>query len=605
MLRLVTFGGLWLADDERGRLPLPEKALLAFVYMMVEGEEELPREHLARILWSGDKEAAKINFRKMIERVRKCAARGWHVPIEFLASTVRLTKPPLEADFMFFSADLTARSELRSAAKLLTLRFLEGVDLPSALKTWAETQRERHWHMLRNLFLDVSRRAEDWQDLGLLKEVAKQLLERHPNDMAVQEVLVEAHRREGGATLGLAVLPRHVKFAASTDTTTSPVQALLELPRLVLLAPPGVDEGASYPARALLEDITINLCSLRTVAVVAPYTAERIRRHPDKISQLETHAISYVIDTRVGPDGLFVQMIFLPSDSLLWAERFDLNPNLLVSHRKQVAQMVVAAISNHLRLSETMLADYRAQPEVYRSYLASSQHLNKFTLPDVRRARNAFRETLKMRSDFAPALAGLSRTYSWEWVLTARGDGELLRQAEQTAQRAVSLEPELASAHREFALSKLYIGDVDASLEAFDQAEKLSPHLADAVCGYADALVHASKPAEGLAKIAKAMALNPICPDDYFWIAAGASYFLGRFDASIGYIERMEDPSSARRLLAASYAMAGDMTKARMHRRKAQELNPYFDLDKWLSVLPVREQWQKDIYREGLLKAGF
>jgi DNA-binding SARP family transcriptional activator/tetratricopeptide (TPR) repeat protein len=605
MLRLVTFGGLWLADDERGRLPLPEKALLAFVYMMVEGEEELPREHLARILWSGDKEAAKINFRKMIERVRKCAARGWHVPIEFLASTVRLTKPPLEADFMFFSADLTARSELRSAAKLLTLRFLEGVDLPSALKTWAETQRERHWHMLRNLFLDVSRRAEDWQDLGLLKEVAKQLLERHPNDMAVQEVLVEAHRREGGATLGLPVLPRHVKFAASTDTTTSPVQALLELPRLVLLAPPGVDEGASYPARALLEDITINLCSLRTVAVVAPYTAERIRRHPDKISQLETHAISYVIDTRVGPDGLFVQMIFLPSDSLLWAERFDLNPNLLVSHRKQVAQMVVAAISNHLRLSETMLADYRAQPEVYRSYLASSQHLNKFTLPDVRRARNAFRETLKMRSDFAPALAGLSRTYSWEWVLTARGDGELLRQAEQTAQRAVSLEPELASAHREFALSKLYIGDVDASLEAFDQAEKLSPHLADAVCGYADALVHASKPAEGLAKIAKAMALNPICPDDYFWIAAGASYFLGRFDASIGYIERMEDPSSARRLLAASYAMAGDMTKARMHRRKAQELNPYFDLDKWLSVLPVREQWQKDIYREGLLKAGF
>ena len=76
MLRLGTFGCLWIADDEQGRLPLPEKALLALVYMMVEGEEKLPREHLARLLWSGDPEAAKTNFRKMIERVRKCAASG-------------------------------------------------------------------------------------------------------------------------------------------------------------------------------------------------------------------------------------------------------------------------------------------------------------------------------------------------------------------------------------------------------------------------------------------------------------------------------------------------------------------------------------------------
>jgi DNA-binding SARP family transcriptional activator/tetratricopeptide (TPR) repeat protein len=605
MLRLVTFGGLWLADDDQGRLPLPEKALLALVYLMAEQKAELPREHLARLLWSGDQEAAKTNFRKMIERVRKCAANGWRLPMEFSTSTVDLTGVPVDADFMLFSADLDPGEHLRSASNLLTLRFLDGVDLPSTLKLWAEKQRERHWNTLRDLFLRVSATALDRTDSILVKEVAKQLLERHPDDVVVQEVLMEAHRREGGATYPLAALPRDMDFSVSTDITISPVHVTRELPRLVLLAPLGIDDGASYPARALLEDITISLCSLRSVAVVAPYTAERIRSHPDKVSQLETHAISYVIDTRMGPDGLFVQMIFLPSDSLLWAERFHLDPNLLVSHRKQVAQMVVAAISNHLRLSETILADYRAQPEVYRSYLASSQHLNKFTLPDVRRARNAFRETLKMRSDFAPALAGLSRTYSWEWVLTARGDGELLRQAEQTAQRAVRLEPELASAHRELALSKLYIGDVDASLEAFDQAERLSPHLADAVCGYADALVHASKPAEGLAKIAKAMALNPICPDDYFWIAAGASYFLGRFDAAIGYIERMEDPSSARRLLAASHAMAGDMTKARMHRRKAQELNPYFDLEKWLSVLPVREQWQKDIYREGLLKAGF
>ncbi|EUB99728.1 Tetratricopeptide TPR_2 repeat-containing protein [Rhizobium sp. CF080] len=323
------------------------------------------------------------------------------------------------------------------------------------------------------------------------------------------------------------------------------------------------------------------------------------------MAQLERHSISYVLDTNISGEGLFVQMIFLPSDSVLWAERFRLKASSLASHRRQVAQMIVMAISGHLQRTEIVLADYRAHPEVYRSYLSSAQHLNKFTLPDVRRARNAFRETLRMRGDFAPALAGLSRTYSWEWVLTARGENELLVQAEETARKAVALEPELASAHRELGLSRLYLGDVDGSLEAFDRAEGLSPHLADAICGYADALVHASKPADGLAKISNAIRLNPICPDDYFWIAAGASYFLGEFHQAISYIDRMGDSSSARRLLAASYAMAGDTAKARAHRRKAQELNPQFDLDKWLSVLPVKEQWQKELYREGLLKAGF
>ncbi|NLS06320.1 tetratricopeptide repeat protein [Rhizobium sp. P32RR-XVIII] len=540
----------------------------------------------------------------MIERVRKCAAEGWPVPFEFTASTARLSAEPIEADFSVFSGDLEALPRLGAASKLLTRQFLDEANLPVGLKSWVEKQRSAQWKSFREMFFEVRELAADRSDWVDLKDSAKQLLEHDPGDAAVREVLLEAHRHSsrigavarstGGAELSLAPATAATLLAVPT-----------ELPRLVLLPPQGAEENSACPTRALLEDITISLCSLRTVAVVAPYTAVRIRQDANKIAQLERHSISYVIDTSISGEGLFIQMIFLPSDSVLWAERFRLKPSSLASHRKQVAQMIVAAISNHLQHTEIMLADYRAYPDVYRSYLASVQHLNKFTLPDVRRARNAFRETLKMRSDFAPALAGLSRTYAWEWVLTARGEAELLVQAEETAKRAVALEPELASAHRELGLSRLYVGDVDGSLEAFDRAEGLSPHLADAVCGYADALVHASRPADGLTKIEKAIQLNPICPDDYFWIAAGASYFLGQFRQAISYIDQMRDSSSAQRLLAASYAMAGDAAKARTHRRKAHELNPHFDLDKWLSVLPVKEQWQKDLYREGLLKAGF
>jgi hypothetical protein len=51
--------------------------------------------------------------------------------------------------------------------------------------------------------------------------------------------------------------------------------------------------------------------------------------------------------------------------------------------------------------------------------------------------------------------------------------------------------------------------------------------------------------------------------------------------------------------------MLGDTKRAHHYRRKDREANPQFDLQKWLAVVPIRETWQKDMYREGLTKAGY
>lgn len=67
----------------------------------------------------------------------------------------------------------------------------------------------------------------------------------------------------------------------------------------------------------------------------------------------------------------------------------------------------------------------------------------------------------------------------------------------------------------------------------------------------------------------------------------------------------MSNQSSVHRLLAASLAMAGNSRKARFHRKKALELNPQFDVEKWLAVVPLKDPVHKELYREGLLKAGF
>jgi hypothetical protein len=67
----------------------------------------------------------------------------------------------------------------------------------------------------------------------------------------------------------------------------------------------------------------------------------------------------------------------------------------------------------------------------------------------------------------------------------------------------------------------------------------------------------------------------------------------------------MDDRAPADRLSAACWAMLGDTKNARIYMRKVRETNPDFDVDKWLSVVPFKEQWQKEQYREALRRAGF
>lgn len=594
-----------MIESGKGVLPLPRKALLCAAYLAAEQNLDTSREHLAAILWPGDGGTARINLRKMIERVRQCEADGWLNPFEISPSCVRVSDH-VQADFSAFASDVDPLQKMRAVKPLVERPFLEIAGAPAPFAAWIERRRQNYWWQFREILVGSARHAAEKTDWLIVREGGKLLLEHDPSDEVVAEILFGAHQRISGNTGSVRphAEPRHQAIEHLNAATTS-IAAQPDLPRLVLLPPTLYDNVDPGVASALIEDITIGLCALRSAAVVAPYTAAKIREHSDKLAQLETHSISYVVDTRISEEGLFAQMVFLPADAVLWAERFPLGGSSLVSRRKEVAGLIVSAISDHLGRSVGQLGEFRTQPEVYRSYLFSIQHLNTYTLPGMRRARSAFKETLKLSGDFAPALAGLSRTFSWEWVLTARGDDELLVKAEALARQAVAASPDLATAHRDLGLSLLYRGDVDASLQSFQEAEELSPHFADALCGYADALVHASRPDEGLKKIIKAISLNPETPDDYRWIAAGASYFLGNFADAISHIESMADGSSARRLLAASYAMAGDMPRARMHRRKAQELNPLFELEKWLSILPVREKWQKDLYREGLMKAGF
>ncbi|WP_077964173.1 hypothetical protein [Ensifer adhaerens] len=618
--RLQTLGRLRLVDGGGREIAFPEKGLLILCHLIIGGHSEQSRNEIAKLLWDEIVPSqAFVNLRQTISRI---SARQEELGCHFLSfspSAVRLDATRLKSDLDAIGHEAgDPLSRLQWAAETFQEDFLK--DLKSqgqALHGWIERQRGEHMALLRESLVLAAADATN-NHRKLVKAAATRLLERNPLDEDVRKILTQAFQLEGNHLEARAVSNSSAVTTGpewrpvSTIFAPTPEPAVDTRPPRVVLLPPNngaIDSPATQFASALIEDVTIGLCALRSVSVIAPYTAAQISLQADKANTYQKHAISYILDTRLTDEGsrqtLFTQLIFFANDEVIWADRFNLDGDGLMASRREIARQVALAIASQVERNESHRKTYETNVGSYRSFLLGQRYLKQLNLPEVRRARKSFREALYQNGDFAPAMSGLARSYFVEWLLTARGDAELLALAERHARDAVVADDTLATGYRELGVVKLYLRQFDESMEFHDKAEALSPQHANVIASYADTLVQASRPEGGLRKIEAALDLNPIAPDEYFWTAAGASYSLGRYEQAIAYIERMRDPTPADRLSAASWGMLGNRKKARQFVRKTFDVHPDFDLDKWIAIVPFREEWQRIHYCEGLRKAGF
>ncbi|TCA05204.1 MULTISPECIES: peptide antibiotic resistance protein [Rhizobium] len=615
MLYLQTFGDLRLTETNGDPVRYPIKGLLMMAHLYAGASHELSRYELAQFLWNDvESELARLNLRKLLSRIRETDGGRAEIPFDFTATTVRLNTQAVSSDLDIFRAGGSPLERLNAIAELTQRGFIGNIKPATKLiDAWIRAQRDAQALQLRQALLDALPDAQKPGAARSISGAALQILERDPNDEQVRALL---HRLSGGSSLSER-LPKgdgharvQVKRSEAGGETTADIervsQAPLILPRLVLLPPTSkhADAGLAL-ANALIEDVTIELCALRNISIVAPHTAGQIRRDSEKAAVVARHSIAYLLDTRLSEEGLFAQLVYFPTDEIIWANRFTMTPDILPRQRRLIAQQLTMSVARELAENEEERLRFEANPEAYHAYLVGSSLMSKLTLPHIRRARKAFKQSLSHKADFSPSFTGLARTFTSEWLVTAQGNNELLHLAEQNALRAIERDPASAAGHRELGVTKLYLGDVDASVAALDLAEQLSPHFADVIYSHADTLVHASRPGDALAKIRRAISLNPIAPDAYLWCAAGASFFLEQYEEAIAYVEAMKDKAPAHRIAAASCAMIGDRKRALFHRQRAESINPVFDVEKWLAIVPFKEDWQKKLYREGLLRAGF
>lgn len=645
-LTLVSFGNPRLLDENGAPLAFPEKGLLAFAYIANRANPTIGRAELAAFLYGDDARDPLVNLRKLLSRIK---LRQQEIGAELFRTSdhdVGILPDGVDCDFLRLGGlgEDAPGALVHASLACLSGAFFAGSTIASEkAELWIAAQQETQLARFTRALDTLSRRTAAPADASLLKTAAYRLLEFDPYSEVAYRILIDALVAEGSKMQASAMFDRYrarlrkdlgtepepgmmaLKASISQRTARLPsampnaesilpedVSRKLALPRLMLM-PPRADSarGGSVLAASLLEDVTIGLCRAKTVHLVASHTARRISAMDEaaRVLAYRDYDVSYVLETRLatssGGDGLFVSLIDVAGDTTIWAERLAIDPASLVGAYNIMVRRIAAVTLSQIERSEFTRVDRTTTPNAYQNFLIGKHHVRNMELPDIRRARRAFRETLKDMPDFSPALGGLARTAHLEWLITARGDADLLKLSETHANAAIAADSDDSEGFHQLGVARLYRGAFDESIELLEIAERNAPSHADLIADHADTLVHAGRVEEALGKIELAFDLNPFAPDYYWWSKAGANYSLGRYADAIDNLTHVVDQTNVLRFNAACWAMLGETRKARAYMRRTLETFPDFEIERWLSLIPFRDPAQRERYREGLRRAGF
>ena len=643
---LVLLGSPHFRDDRtHAAIAFPAKGVELVAYLILEhNRAPARRDVVAQVLWPNtERSRAIVNLRSLLARIRRNRLVSG---IDVLAETREFVQLTVQATTDFDLLRELQRDE-PEASVLEQCALYRGdlLDAPT-VGDWVLGHRAALRDKFTNNVTRFLEAANPRKDAAVIEIVAARLLAIDPYLESSYRALMRAHAAAGRprdlervyreccdrferdlharpsaeiislyrSLCDLNQIDEATKRSRVNATTrAAPLQATATpkrgVPSVCILSPTSfVDSRYSDLATALLEDVTIGLCTQRAFTVIAPYTAWQLG--PDGIvgDFVDQFGIGYVLQSRVHriADGYFLapKLVDAGSRRIIWADRFLLDDDGLGVAFGRLAQRIVRSLTEAVENVELDHLRRGAERSAYAYYLLGTRALGKVKLQDLRAARHFFKSSIRQDNRFALAHGAVAHSLVMEWLLLARRDTDLLDQAEQFARRALSLDRDQADGLRELGLCNLYQGRFDESLAAFMEAEQRAPQHADLIADHADALSLAGSSTEALSKIEDAIRLNPLCPDRYHWYRGTILYQLEQYQEAVKAISRMSDQSPAYKLFAASWAMIGDMHKAGSYAEKVRQIYPNFSVDGWLSMIPIRDVAVRDRYEQGLRASG-
>jgi adenylate cyclase len=273
--------------------------------------------------------------------------------------------------------------------------------------------------------------------------------------------------------------------AAKTAPGSAPVAAASGPARVSICVLPFAnmsgDAEQEYFSDGISEDIITDLSKVSALAVVSRNTAFSFKGKNVDISQITKQLkVSYVLEGSVrkaaGRVRITAQLIEGSKDNHIWAERYDRDLSDIFALQDEISEAIVKALKLKLLPEEKKAIEQRGTTnlEAYNLYLMARQFSVTGNYGNARRCEAIIRlcrSATDIDPDYATAWALMAVAQAaLKFYFNGPGDGGLA-----AAERALSLDDNLAEAHAAKARVLISDGSFDLALAEVEAALRLDP----------------------------------------------------------------------------------------------------------------------------------
>jgi TolB-like protein/Tfp pilus assembly protein PilF len=324
----------------------------------------------------------------------------------------------------------------------------------------------------------------------------------------------------GVAAIGALIWKRPVAPPPSA-VAAKPSVAVLPFQNL------SADPQNEYFSDGMTEEIISKLSRIQSLQVASRTSVMRYKGTQKDIKEIgQELGVRYLLEGSVRKAEnrvrVTAQLIDTDSGFHVWSDDFDREIKDVFAVQEETAVKIAEALNLKLSPQEQQAVRrrYTENPDAYDAYLRGRAVFGYSDEPQrLEAARVHFEKALKSDPDYAPALAGVSLIESLYYRNRDPSPARLQR-ADQLAQRALALDPQLMDAR--LAMGRVYACKYDyvRAEQEFRQAVKLEPENPYAWCNVAWALSYQQPPdAAGAEQAAReAIRLQPGLPLAYYYL---------------------------------------------------------------------------------------
>lgn len=287
------------------------------------------------------------------------------------------------------------------------------------------------------------------------------------------------------------------------------------------------------------------------------------------------------------------QLINVADGYHLWSQTYDGDMKDILSVQSRVAQQVVDTLKMQLAASTTRGLEKTGtdNPEAHRLYLLGRYHFWKTTEDGLKAAVSYFEQAIKQDPNFALAYCGLSDCYGFLGGQTMPGR-EAWAKERELAEKALSIDPDLADAHLSLGMALASAFDWKAGEREMRRSLEINPNLSLAYDQLAWLYANLTRFDEALINERKAVELEPISV--YYNMGIGnILIFMRRYDDALSQLnvalKLNSNDGNVHSMIGHIYLRTNRIEEAIAEFRKSQSIEPTPGTDSQLAYAMVKK----------------